>query len=56
MKKFFLIIYLFCHACRVKGDNTVVFCSDCKECEDELIRFVLFGPHDKTYSTRPKSF
>lgn len=56
VKKSFLIIFLYCHACRRKGDDKVVLCSDCGECEDGLIRFVLFGPHDKTYSTRPKSF
>ena len=49
VKKSFIIIYLYCHACRKKGDNEIVACSDCSEHNEETIKFVLIGPHDKTY-------
>ncbi len=28
VKKNFIIIYLYCHACRKKGDDEIVACSD----------------------------
>lgn len=49
VKKNFLIIYLYCEACRKKGDDQFVLCSDCSDTEDETIKFVLFGPHDSAY-------
>jgi len=49
VKRNFIIIYLYCDACRKKGDDVVVACSDCKETENETIKFVLLGPHDKAY-------
>ena len=49
VKKSFIIIYLYCRACRKKGDDTFVACSDCSEHDDETIKFVLIGPHDEAY-------
>ncbi len=49
VKKSFIIIYLYCRACRKKGDNAFVACSDCDERNDETIKFVLLGPHDEAY-------
>ena len=49
VKRNFIIIYLYCTACRKKGDDKVVGCSDCDEAQDETIKFILLGPHDKTY-------
>ncbi|MCF6247399.1 MAG: type II toxin-antitoxin system mRNA interferase toxin, RelE/StbE family [Desulfobacula sp.] len=49
VKRNFIIIYLYCAVCRKKKDNTVVLCSDCKGTEDETLKFVLLGPHDKAY-------
>jgi addiction module RelE/StbE family toxin len=49
VKKNFLIIYLYCGICRKKGDNEIVRCGDCKSSPDETIRFIDFGPHDRTY-------
>lgn len=49
VKRNFIIIYLYCSVCRRKADDTVVLCSDCHETEDETLKFVLLGPHDKTY-------
>ncbi len=49
VKRNFIIIYLYCATCRKKKDDTVVLCSDCRETQDETLKFVLLGPHDKTY-------
>jgi len=49
VKRNFIIIYLYCKACRKKGDDAVVACSDCGETLDATIKFVLLGPHDKAY-------
>ena len=49
VKRNFIIIYLYCEACRKKGDNAVVLCSDCGERPDTTIKFVLLGPHDEAY-------
>ncbi|MDQ7823868.1 MAG: hypothetical protein RDV48_13800 [Candidatus Eremiobacteraeota bacterium] len=49
LKKNFLIIYLYCNACRRRKDDQIVACSDCGEYPDETIKFVTMGPHDKAY-------
>jgi len=49
VKRSFIIIYLYCWACRRKGDDEVVVCSDCDERDDETLKFVLLGPHDEVY-------
>lgn len=49
VKKSYLIIYLYCSACRKKGDDIVVACDDCEEMPDETIKFVLLAPHDEAY-------
>lgn len=49
VKRNFIIIYLYCYACRKKGDDAVVGCSDCAETKDQTIKFILLGPHDKAY-------
>lgn len=49
VKKSFLIIYLYCASCRKKGDAAFVACSDCAETPDEVLKFVLLGPHDEAY-------
>ena len=49
VKRNFIIIYLYCDACRKKGHDVVVACSDCKESKDQTIRFVMLGPHDDAY-------
>ncbi len=45
----FIIIYLHCGICRKKGDDVFVACSDCADCPDEIIKFVLLAPHDAAY-------
>jgi mRNA-degrading endonuclease YafQ of YafQ-DinJ toxin-antitoxin module len=49
VKKNFIIIYLYCLICRKKQDQEIVLCHDCSACEDETIKFMPLGPHDKTY-------
>ncbi len=56
VKKSFLIIYLYCYVCRKKRDDKIVLCNDCSNCDNETIKFVAFGPHDKAYSKKPKRF
>jgi mRNA-degrading endonuclease YafQ of YafQ-DinJ toxin-antitoxin module len=51
VKRNFIIIYLYCEACRKKGDDAVVACSDCRETQDHTIKFILLGPHDEAYET-----
>jgi addiction module RelE/StbE family toxin len=46
VKRNFIIIYLYCEACRKKGDDAVVACSYCLETPDQTIKFALLGPHD----------
>ena len=49
VKKNFIIIYLYCLICRRKQEQEIVLCHDCSVCEDETIKFIALGPHDKTY-------
>ena len=49
VKRSFIIIYLYCANCRKKQDDTVVLCKDCAQSEDETLKFILLGPHDKVY-------
>jgi addiction module RelE/StbE family toxin len=49
VKRNFIIIYIYCEACRKKNDDKVVRCSDCSETDNDTIKFVLLGPHDKAY-------
>jgi mRNA-degrading endonuclease YafQ of YafQ-DinJ toxin-antitoxin module len=51
VKRNFIIIYLYCEACRKKGDDAVVACSDCRETPNQTIKFVLLGSHDDAYRT-----
>ena len=52
VKRNFIIIYLYCAACRKKGDAEFVACSDCSTTSDETIKFVLLGPHEEVYSIK----
>jgi mRNA-degrading endonuclease YafQ of YafQ-DinJ toxin-antitoxin module len=53
VKRNYLIIYLYCAACRKKGDAVFVLCSDCNETQDETLKFVFLGPHDAAYNMKP---
>lgn len=52
VKRNFIIIYLYCEACRKKGDDVVVSCSDCAERPDNSLKFILLGPHDQAYDSK----
>lgn len=52
VKRNFIMIYLYCAACRKKGDDEFVLCSDCEDTPDETLKFVLFGPHDQAYGIK----
>ena len=52
VKRNFIIIYLYCTACRKKGDAEFVACSDCSATSDQTIKFVLLGPHDEAYTIK----
>jgi hypothetical protein len=52
VKKNFLIIYLYCRACRAKADDKIVLCKDCRPCGDETLKFVDIGPHDKAFKKK----
>ncbi|MEA2084422.1 MAG: type II toxin-antitoxin system mRNA interferase toxin, RelE/StbE family [Thermodesulfobacteriota bacterium] len=43
VKRNFIIIYLYCEACRKKGDDSVVLCNDCGQSPDNTVKFVLLG-------------
>ena len=49
VKRNFIVVYLYCFVCRKKRDQEFVLCHDCSECNDETIKFIALGPHDKTY-------
>jgi mRNA-degrading endonuclease YafQ of YafQ-DinJ toxin-antitoxin module len=49
VKRNFIIIFLYCGACRKKEDDVVVLCHDCAEMADETVKFILFAPHDEAY-------
>lgn len=49
VKRSFIIICLYCYACRKKNDDLVVRCSDCENTPDNTVRFVLLGPRDRAY-------
>ncbi len=52
VRKNFLIIYLYCSACRKKGDDAIVACFDCDDCSDETIKFILLATHNDAYNKK----
>jgi len=52
VKKGFLILFLYCKICRKKGDDDIVLCDDCLDCNDNTIKFIELGPHDKAYGKK----
>ena len=49
VKRNFIVVYLYCFVCRKKRHQEFVLCHDCSEFDDETIKFIALGPHDKTY-------
>lgn len=52
VKKNFLIIFLYCLICRLKGDDEIVRCHDCSSCDHATVKFVELGPNDHVYEIR----
>ncbi len=52
VRRNFIIIYLYCRACRKMGNDAHVACSDCALCPDDTIKFVLLGVHDEAYGRK----
>ena len=52
VKKTYIIIYLYCHTCRKKGDDRIVLCKECSNCSDDTLKFIEFGPHDQAYKIK----
>ena len=52
VKRGFLIIFLYCKICRKKGDDKIVLCDDCRNHDDDTIKFIELGPHDSVYGTK----
>ncbi len=54
VKKGFIIVYVYCRECRIRGYNRINNCKDCEHTPDEVIKFVTIGPHDKAYNLSKK--
>ncbi len=54
VKKSFIIIYVYCKECRLKGYKEIHNCGNCDKTSDETIILASFGPHDTAYKTAKK--
>jgi len=54
VKKSFIIVYVYCRECRLKGYQSIRNCIRCNEIEDETVIFSAFGPHDTAYKEAKK--
>lgn len=54
VKSNFLIIYVICKECRLKGNDEKFNCSICANSSDNSIIFIYFGPHDDAYKIAKK--
>lgn len=45
----FLILYLLCSDCRRLDQQKRNNCQPCPEADDDMVTFILFGPHDSAY-------
>lgn len=52
VRKNFLIIFLCCKLCRLKGDDEIVLCHDCRKWPDDTIKFIDIGPHNQVYKRK----
>lgn len=49
VRRNFLIVFLYCSACRKTHDDAIVLCGDCVSRPDDTIKFIALGPHDQVY-------
>ena len=54
VKKGFIIIYVYCKECRIKGYEKINACEDCTQTPDEVVKFITIGPHDLAYKFAEK--
>jgi len=54
VKKGFIIVYVYCRECRVKGYQKINSCEDCDQTPDEVVKFLTIGPHDLAYKLAEK--
>lgn len=51
VRRNFIVIYVYCRECRIKGYQMLNDCPDCAQTSDEVVKFLTFGPHDSAYMT-----
>lgn len=54
VRKNFIIIYVYCYECRLKGYETLNQCDDCDNTPDDIVKFLTIGPHDEAYALKKK--
>ena len=54
VRKNFILIYVYCRECRIKGYTRINACADCEQTADEVVKFLTIGPHDLAYKTAKK--
>lgn len=55
VKKGFIIVYVYCKECRIKGYQSINSCKDCEETPDEVVKFLTIAPHDLAYKLAEKT-
>lgn len=50
VRKNFILIYVYCRECRLRGYTEDNACSDCEQTPDDVIKFLTIGPHDDAYA------
>jgi len=54
VKRSFIVVYVYCRECRMKGYQRLNGCPDCAQTSDETIKFLTLAPHDSAYTTAKK--
>lgn len=54
IKRNFILIYVYCRECRIKGHQEINACADCVEILDETVKILTFAPHDLAYKIARK--
>ena len=54
IKRNFILIYVYCRECRIKGYQEINACADCAETPDETVKILTFAPHDLAYKIAKK--
>lgn len=54
VRKNFILIYVYCRECRIKGYQRINACVDCEQTSDEIVKFLTIGPHNLAYKKAKK--